>query len=226
MTVRLSAIFEEHINKIIYNWNAAKRRDNHRRRSRSNASNNSSISSSVSFSSEEERSLVVDEGKEEVESEDSDNVPLTVLRSKTNTESDSTSQSLDKMVQRPKKSNPDSEEEYCPGSRRKPTQFNSTSSEEEEEEDVSSEESDDNSRKTNLRARPVRRKVRLYRSSESEGGSSVSTRNKRRRLASDSDSDSKSSTTQGPDHGFMSTVSSRGRVRKLTERAKALFKKR
>ncbi|XP_018564263.1 bromodomain and WD repeat-containing protein 3 isoform X2 [Anoplophora glabripennis] len=225
MTVRLSAIFEEYIKKIIYNWKAAKRRNSRRRRSRSSASNNSSISSSICFSSDEERrSVVVDEGKEEIESDDSDNMPLTVLRSKTNTESD-TSQSLDKIVQRSKKNNPDSEEEYCPSSRGKRTQYKITTSEEDEEE-LSSDESEQSSRKTNLRARPVRRKVHLYRSSDSDDSSSVSTRNKRQRLASDSDSDSKSSRAPSNDGTFMSSVSSRGRVRKLTERAKALFKRR
>ncbi|KAJ8937366.1 hypothetical protein NQ314_011912 [Rhamnusium bicolor] len=234
MTVRLSAIFEEHVKKIIYNWKMAKRRNGCRK---SNHGSNSDGSISFSSSSSEDEALkLVTQIKEEVESEDSDDIPLKVLRSKTNTESDSTSQNSEQVVAKQKKGNADSEEEYRPsteyGSRRKQVQYNPSSSEEEEE-DMSSEEEDSEkcrgySRKSNLRTRPVRRKVALYESSDSENSSSRSTRRKKRRRKDDSDSDSgsRSSRPHKKDRSFMSSVSSRGRVRKLTERAKAMFNKR
>ncbi|KAJ8985649.1 hypothetical protein NQ317_015145 [Molorchus minor] len=238
MTVRLSAIFEEHIKKIIHNWKMARKR-NYRRKS--NTSSNSDVdvsvtgSSSSSSSSDEED--VTDKLTAQIKenSEDSDDMPLQVLRSRTNTESDSTSRSVEKTVPKTRRARADSEDDYSPSAeysnarRRK----KSTSSEEEDVDlSVTSEEQDSDKsepfrRKSNLRKRPVRRKVPLYESSGSDTGSTGRQRKRRRTAESDdSDSGSKTSRSQNNDRGFMSSVSSRGRIRKLTERAKALFNKR
>ncbi|CAH1970957.1 unnamed protein product [Acanthoscelides obtectus] len=231
MTVRLSAIFEEHAQKIIENWEALRRQRNARRRLTSSAG--SDMSSEQSQSSGEQvdvDKLEAEEGEAIVTEENSDSdddVPLTVFRSKTNTtESDleDTSQSTDKIAsstrQRRARNTESEDDEYNPGvgysTRRRNQRDISTS--DEEEVSCTSEDSR-TSRKANLRRRP-KKKTLLYESSDSDNDKRKGTRRERDPLTN-----SESDCEDPKGSGFLS-VSSRGRVRKLTERAKALFKKR
>lgn len=235
MTVRLSAIFEEHVEKIIHNWKIAKKRTCRRRNKFSSSNSDVSVNNHSSSSEEQNVDGLTLDSQEDMYSDD-DDTPLNILRNKQNTESDSTSQSIDnKPKLKLRRSNPESEEEYEPNvnynnvKRRK--NFNSSSSEEDGEADDLS--SSGNERKDHstfyrksLRQRPVKKRSLLYETSDSDTNSSIRKRRKRIKDSSGSDSDSKSSRTTVNDRIFIAGVSSRGRVRKMTERAKALFGKR
>lgn len=233
MTVRLSAIFEEHVEKIIHNWKMAKKRTG-RRRNKFSSSNSEISENNQSSSSEGQNGDVLTFDSQEDMYSDDDDTPLNILRNKQNTESDSTSQSIDnKLKLKLRRSNPESEEEYAPtlnyNNTKRSRHFNSSSSEEEEE-NVSSSEDENREKGTfyrkSLRQRPVKKRSVLYESSDSDTNSSIRKRRKRIKQSSGSDSDSKSSRTTVNDRIFITGVSSRGRVRKMTERAKALFGKR
>ncbi|KAG5885604.1 hypothetical protein JTB14_024785 [Gonioctena quinquepunctata] len=231
MTVRLCDMFEEQSKRLMPNWRIARRRQ---KRRESNSSNEDEVSISSSSSSDEEvLSKLTSGSQEEVDSELEDDMPLNILRSKTNTESDTASQSTFNRIVKSVKNYGCSEDEYSPSaeysrSSRK-TKYKSTTEEELDKDSSSSDEGKSPKRKCNLRQRPTRKKVLLYKSSDSEASAST---NKKKRIKKnfDSDTDSKSSHNTLPsvnkEGSFISEVSSRGRVRKLTERAKALFKKR
>lgn len=242
MTVRLSAIFEEHMEKIIHNWKMAKKRVSRRKRTKYSSSNSElsvNNQSSSSYSEEEEQVNIptVDSQSQEDEDSDDDDTPLNILRSRQNTESDSTSQSVDKVIRgRLKRRDSELDDDFEPNvsyNNVRRMQFNSSSSEEEDEE---AEELDGNSsdnqnhqgpfHRKSLRERPIKKRTLMYESSDSDTNSSIRKRRKRIRRSSGSDSDSKSSRTTLNDTTFISGISSRGRVRKMTERAKALFGKR
>nr|CAI5864220.1 unnamed protein product [Callosobruchus analis] len=182
MTVRLSAIFEEHASKIIENWEAVRRQRHARRRLTSSAGSDMSSEESQSSGEQVDVEKLVEEGEETIVTEENsdsdDDVPLTLYRSKTNTESDidSTSQSTDKiaMATRLRKSrNTASEDEYNPGvdyeTRRRNQRNISTS---EDEASFTSEDSR-RSRKANLRRRPKRKpyctKVRIVKTTSEKG---------------------------------------------------------
>lgn len=236
MTVRLSAIFEDHIRKIINNWKMAKKKQNRRRTKVS--SSNSELSFTVCSDSSDNEVQPEQLTCSQEDDSDDDEIPLTVLRSKQNTtESDTTSltsqshSTVSKL--RVKVKTPPLEEEYNPGgpfssssgSQRKRTYRTSSDEEEEEFSPSSSDDDEQFGHRKSLRQRPVKKKILLYETSDSDTNCSLGRRRKRIRKPSDSDSDSKSSrTTLNSDRNF--SVSSRGRVRKFTERAKYLFGKR
>lgn len=230
MTVRLSAIFEEHMDKIIHNWKMTKKRTSRRRNRLSSSNSEISVNQSSSSSEEEPVVNLTLVSQEDMYSDD-DDTPLNILRSKQNTESDSTSQSIDKLRVKSRRSHPDSEEDYEPAvnyNNVRRRHFNSSSSEEDEENGSSSnnEHQEGPFNRKSLRERPVRKRTLLYESSDSDTNSSVHKRKKRIRKSSGSESESKTSRTNLNDTAFISGISSRGRVRKMTERAKALFGKR
>lgn len=235
MTVRLSAIFEEHVEKIIHNWKMAKKRIDRRRNKFSSSNSEISVNNESSSTSEEVNGENLTFDSQEDMYSDDDDTPLNILRNKQTTESDSTSQSIDnKLKLKMRRSSPESEEEYEPSinynKQKRIRPFNSSSSEEEGEEDVSSNGDGHNEQGTfhrkSLRQRPVKKRSLLYESSDSDTNSSLRKKRKRIKQSSDSDSDSKSSRTTANDNIFIAGVSSRGRVRKMTERAKALFGKK
>nr|CAH7754791.1 unnamed protein product [Callosobruchus chinensis] len=203
-----------------------KRQRHVRRRLTSSAGSDMSSEQSQSSGEQVDVEKLVEEGEETIVTEENsdsdDNVPLTLYRSKTNTESDmdSTSQSTDKMAvaTRPRRTrNTASEDEYNPGedyATRRRNQRNLSTS---EDEASSTSEDSRGSRKANLRRRP-KKKTLLYESSDSEN-------DKRKRTRRDLNSEESDIEEAPRGSGYLS-VSSRGRVRKLTERAKALFKKR
>lgn len=251
MTVRLAAIFEDHMSKIIENWKIAKTQE-----SDENSDEETSRSSLRSSTSRPESTInPVSRVNNKIESSgsDSEDMPLEVLKTgnRTNTETDSTSQEVvdDQVhVEEEQSSNSESEESYKPeeeyagpsrNSRttRKRHQTTSDEEEEEQEEDVEEETTEDSDdynnyrrKRTSLRKRPARKK-QFYASPSDDSDDdclSVNTRSKRRKLASDSDSDDRPLRTpqEGEQNGtYFSSVSSRGRLRKLTPRAIALMKK-
>nr|XP_023019451.1 bromodomain and WD repeat-containing protein 3-like [Leptinotarsa decemlineata] len=232
MTVRLSDLFEELTKRLMSKWKTAKRRQN---RKRISSSDENEVSISTTSSDEEVMEKFTSGSQLEVDSDTDDDIPLNILRSKTNTESDTTSQSTFSRGMKSKKRNAGSEDEYSPSANyrqsAKNNKYKSSSSEEEIENSSSSDEDESPERKCNLRQRPVRKKILLYESSDSENSSNTNKRIKRGvKRGFDSDSDSKSSHSTLPlvnnEGSFISNVSSRGRIRKLTERAKAMFKKR
>lgn len=234
MTVRLSAIFEDHMEKIINNWKMAKKKQNRRRNKVSSSNSDISVTGSSETSDNEVQPEQLT-GSQDDDSAD-DEIPLTVLRSKQNTtESDTTSMTSQShstvSKTRIKVKSPQLDEEYSPAagisnSNRRKRAYRTSSEDEEEFSQSSSDEEDEQfGHRKSLRQRPIKKKVLLYETSDSETNCSLSRRRKKIRKPSESDSDSKSSrTTLNSDRNF--SVSSRGRVRKFTERAKHLFGKR
>ncbi|CAH0552741.1 unnamed protein product [Brassicogethes aeneus] len=266
MTVRLAAIFEEHMSKIIENWKIAKKRE--KLETDLNTGDESSSSSSGSSKSVKSENLPLMRGRKKIdtsgEGSESEDVPLESLKtaSRNQTETDSTSTSQEPVAgpyQEEKgeeapvdiegHSSNASEDEYkpeAPAPRRK--RYRSSSEEEEEEEEFIQEEESSESdtytrRKRTVRKRPVRKKPNNQSSDDYEDDSDASVeanhRSKRQRkpTSSEDDSDSDTADSDSDDekplrtvrknktNGYFSTVSSRGRVRKLTPRAIALMKK-
>ncbi|EEZ97170.1 Bromodomain and WD repeat-containing protein 3-like Protein [Tribolium castaneum] len=204
MTVRLAAIFEEHISKLIKHWKMAKRRSYATQQTNNKAESGTNSSSSSSELSE------IEEEMKNVESDSSDsedNKPLKklqtvkvttkVVKSEEESESES-SESVEKMNEdgsEEDESNDSEDSCYKPVTRSTRKRNEITSSEEEEDEEESSDDSDDKpliSVRHNGRAKKRSR----YVESESED-----------------------------DKEFFTSVSSRGRVRKLNPRVTALMKK-
>lgn len=230
MTVRLCAIFEEHMEKISQNWKIAKKRTNRRRNNFSSSNSELSVDNDSSSSEVENLDVLTLDSQGNMYSDD-DDTPLNILRSKQNTESDSTSQSIDKMRIKVRRSTPESEDEYAPvvsyNNLKRTRQFNSSSSEVDDDASSSDEGQlgQGDSYRKSLRQRPVKKKILVFESSDSDSNSSIHKRRKRIKRSSGSDSDRRLGRTLLNDSTFISGVSSRGRVRKFTERAKALFEK-
>ncbi|CAG9864164.1 unnamed protein product [Phyllotreta striolata] len=224
MTSHLSKIFEESFKKILSNWKTETKRRRRRRsvtNSESDASTTSSYSSDSATDVQEELKAHDEEEDDDEEEEEDSNFEC---ETKSEPESDSQSEGArtKRSRKRARKIDKESEEEYT-----------AKLTDQSEEECTSSEEDFDAKKKNNLRKRPARRKG-FYDSDSEESSDSSSAREfkriKRIRHTSDSDNSNQSYQTDGSDRRkegkFVSQVSSRGRVRKLTERAKALFKKK
>ncbi|XP_056643759.1 bromodomain and WD repeat-containing protein 3 [Diorhabda sublineata] len=217
MTSRLSTSFEETMKKIMSNWRNLRRKRN-RRKSRTSEDDSDA---STSTSSGEDKS---DVSEIDIEADSDTVTPFEQKDSSDYCSSDDSDEKMtrsrrrrsDKATYQPRETRQRSD--YKPG-----TEESSLSSSEEDQDQ-------DYSRKTNLRKRPVRKKAHLYESSSSGDSSDDPNKPvKRLKRTLDSDSSDKSSDyarNNRKENSFISTVSSRGRVRKFTERAKALFRKK
>ncbi|XP_072401421.1 bromodomain and WD repeat-containing protein 3 isoform X1 [Diabrotica undecimpunctata] len=225
MTSRLSSMFEESMKQILSKWRTAMRRKNRRK---SNTSDNDSEASTNSSSSKEKSD------SENGVSNDSDNVSVLGHKTATYSESSSNStvQTKEKVTRSMRTRKDDDAEEYHPREERGPStrkmEYRSCS----EESSLSSSEGEGvyYKRKNTLRQRSARKKPNTYDSSQSEESVSSTRRSKRKRKKSESESSDKSSSgtnTRREEEGtFISAVSSRGRVRKITDKAKALFRRK
>lgn len=231
MTSNLSKLFEESFKKILSNWKGATKRQRKRKSLSSGDSDNSITSNSSDTGSvQEEINIEIDDADDDDGNED--DVDDNDVGNETKSESDSSSVTTKVTKRRIRKIDKESEEEYCPReSARRVTykqsrvDYRQSSS----EELSSSDERFENKRKNNLRQRRVRQKVVYDTNSESSESNKRLKRIKREITSSDSDSSSKSFQTdvsKRKEGTFISNVSSRGRVRKFTERARALFKKK
>lgn len=214
ITSRLSNTFEDNMKKIMSNWRNSRRKRNRRKSSEDNSD------TSTTTSSGEDKSDI-----SEVEVEvDSDNV--TPFEQKDSSDGYSSDDSKEKITRtRTRRSDKVSTSTYQPRETRKIVDYKPYSSSSSSEED-----DDEYSRKSNLRQRPARKK-HLYESSSSASDSDDPKKPAKRlkRTVVDSDSSDKStdhSSNNRKENNFISTVSSRGRVRKFTERAKALFRRK
>lgn len=256
MTLRLAAMFEEHVTKIIYNWKVAKRREtvqNGRRSSRKlrqkyvqNGNNQSSEAGSNNSDYEIPNERVNGYTKDNhfnhqnnnrakyVSPSSSDDEPSTSFTNHKTTKQKSDSEESYKPTKRkPKKPARKFKLEESSSSEASPSEDDVRGNDDDDDDD---EEDDSDNQPLSVHARTrlrVKRRV-CSESSESEGESSkMRTRQcKRPKYVEDSDSDRGSRYVKqrnGGDSGdsseYMVTVSSRGRVRRLTARARALLKK-
>lgn len=248
MTVRLSAMFEEHMGKIIYNWKVAKRRENvqNGRRRRSirkqnvqNGNDNTSDSDEASSNnnSGDEKEVLnerVNGFTRNTQIHQQNNNKAKYLPSSSSEEGPSTSFANNKIA----KHKSDSEDSYKPNSRKRKKKVEESSSTEitESEDDDDSDNQPLSMHKYNLtRLRPKR--SRNFSSSDSSSSfmEIYKMRTRQRKLLryiEDSDSDGdcklvkqKNCENSDDSNGGIVTVSSRGRVRRLTARARALLKK-
>jgi bromodomain and WD repeat domain-containing protein 1/3 len=211
MTVRLAAIFEEHINKLIRNWKMAKRRNYASQQNKKDESGTTSCSSSSSSASELEEVKNGVEAKPDESDSDSedDNTPLKKLQvtrvpkvsSSSSSDEDSSSSKSAKINEDSDESD-DSEDSYKPSTYTRNTRKRNdlTSSTEE-----SSDNSDDKPLSSQVRSRANKR-FKCYPGT------------KKYTIDSDNSEDENSDK-------FFTSVSSRGRVRKLNPRVTALMKK-
>ncbi|CAG9840158.1 unnamed protein product [Diabrotica balteata] len=225
MTSRLSSMFEESVKQILSKWRTAIRRKNRRK---SNTSDNDSEASTNSSSSKEKSD------SENGVSNDSDNGSVLGHKTTTSSESgsNSTVQPKEKVTRSMRTRKDEDADEYHPREERGPStrkmEYRSCS----EESSLSSSEGEGvyYKRKNTLRQRSARKKPNTYDSSQSEESVSSTRRSKRKRKKSESESSDKSSSgtnTRREEEGtFISAVSSRGRVRKITDKAKALFRRK
>ncbi|XP_060526262.1 bromodomain and WD repeat-containing protein 3 [Cylas formicarius] len=224
MTMNLSYVFESNVKRLLSNWRYFQRRVIF---TRFPAKPLSSSSSSSSSSTSKSDAVSVRKVASPAEDSDSDNTPLDVLKSLTksgtNTESDSASAGLKHPVNG-RKNNPesDSEEGSKTEDEYKPPKTASFDEDDEEEE------SEPLRRKSGLRQRPKRNRAYAQSddSSDDDTLASIRTRRKRQRIVEDSESDSDDGSGNGANGSrCFESVSSRGRVRKITEKAAAFLKK-
>lgn len=261
MTVRLSAMFEEHMSKILYNWKTATRRENvqngrqttRRRRTRVQYTQNGNDNTSDSDEASSNNSG--DDGEEEVINErvngftrnnqinQQNNNKAKYLASSSSDDGPSTSfANLNKNTRHKS----DSEDSYKPNSRkRKKKVLNSSSSSDasisvdEEEDDDDDSDSDNQPLSVHMKKATLITTTRLRPkkymcfddSSDSDGEiNKMRTRKCKRPKYIEEDSDSERCNilrkqTNGETNNDGYTVSSRGRVRRMTPRARALLKK-
>lgn len=215
MTVRLSAMFEEHIKTIIHNWNAATKRDNipntrSNKRLISNTEEESSKSSDSDESYEETKQKIRYRRKPKPHSSNDSSSSSSDEKNSSDDSSatsDSSDSSDNKPLQRPS---------FANGHKK----YDSPCSESENDSDYKPL----SSLKRNPRS--CDKKVIYNESSDSgERQMTISTRTrnlKRPRTISDS---SDSDNTNRDKRSALVTVSSRGRVRKLTPKVRAFLEK-
>lgn len=249
MTVRLFAMFEEHISKIIYNWKVAKRRENmqngKQRRSSRKQTTVQNGNNYTSSDSDEESSSSGDElpQNERVNGFTRYNQLKTGLalkvvhvpQSSASDEGPSTSFARHKS---------DSEESYKPNARKRKKKFRVEDSSSTSDVTGSDDDSDNqplsvHTNKRTSRLRPKTKKTMCVDEDSSDSDGEVNkmrTRQcKRPRYLEESDSDCGGSklvkaTKNGENNDDSNedcvlTVSSRGRVRRMTARVRALLKK-
>lgn len=238
MTVRLGAMFEEHMSKIIYNWKVAKRRETAQNNKKHRRNNRKRYSTAENDSNTSDASE--DEGQNERINGYTRNNTHNNKKSAASTsdEGPSTSYYNHKSVRHKS----DSEESYKPTVRKRPRRYpgklnnrhSSTS-----EQTGSDDDSDNQPLSMHVgipRLRPKQNKcVTKENSSDSGEVNKMSRRQcKRPRYFEDTDSDNSKSrvsrqrngdNSEEDSDGCLVTVSSRGRVRKLTARARALLRK-
>lgn len=258
MTVRLAAMFEEHMSKIIYNWKVAKRRENmqngKQRRSRrkqtvqngnnddtsdsdgASSSNHSAVyTTNVCFNGVTQTNHQNNNKTKYVPSSSSDEGPSTSFTNHKNTKHKS-----------------DSEDSYKPNSRKRKKKVEDsssasevTASDDEEDDDDDDDDDEDDSdnqplsvhtNKRPTRLRPKKKTMCIADSSDSDGEvNKMRTRQckRPRYIEEDTDSDCcnkivKQKNGENDDDSneeCVVSVSSRGRVRRMTARARALFRK-
>lgn len=240
MTVRLSAMFEEHVSKIIYNWKVAKRREGAQKNKRSrcrNRNNNrvkyteeNNVSSASLPSSSDSEEVEVEEVKKNgrvngYTRNNSQHVNKKVASNAPTTSSSDDEPLLPNLKNARHKS--DSEESYKPSMRKRAKNYRQA-----EEDSTSSEDDSDNQplsvHTTARTTKRLRSKVLRDSSSSSEVNNKMRTRQvKRPKYYEDSDSEGGGRLTRNSDDSneCLTSVSSRGRIRKITARARALFRR-
>ncbi|KAF5287129.1 hypothetical protein FQA39_LY16052 [Lamprigera yunnana] len=239
MTIRLSAMFEEHMGRILYNWKMAKRRSNtslkrNLKRSRRKKLNRSfKESATESSAAEDEKVAAPIVNTEETNghvsefqlSENSEAKPSSSATSSSSSSSEhSTYKPSSSAV---KKSRPENTKRVTP--RKTISRKKSSSSENSNSYDSEVPKRQSTKRKVNkLRSRVA---VNSGSSESDDIRSSLRNRNaKRPRYIEDSDSAASLNSQRNGNNSESTndtptTVSSRGRVRRLTARAKALLKR-
>uniref|UniRef100_A0A6P7F9G1 Bromodomain and WD repeat-containing protein 3 n=1 Tax=Diabrotica virgifera virgifera TaxID=50390 RepID=A0A6P7F9G1_DIAVI len=225
MTSRLSSTFEESMKQILSKWRTATRRKNRRK---SNTSDNETDATTNSSSSKEKSDT------ENGVSNDSDNVSASGHKTTTYSESSSNStvQTKEKVTRSMRTRKDNDAGEYHPREERGPStrRMGYGSPSEGSSFTCSEDEGVYYKRKNTLRQRSAMKKPNTYDSSQSEESVSSTRRSKRKRKKTESESSDKSSSganARREEEGtFISAVSSRGRVRKITDKAKALFRRK
>lgn len=219
MTVRLAATFEEHITKIIRHWKMAKRRNyntsQNGKKSKSGTSASSESSAAASESSDNEELKNALKSVSDSSDDSEENTPLTRLQIRipkmhpSEHEATSSSDNKSRIVKTVEDSEEshDSEDSYKPSRSRKRNKLSSTSFEE-----SSSEESSSDDRPLSQVARHNGRNVKKR--------LNTSDIPKKKLKIDDSDASDEEKTDN-----YITSVSSRGRVRKLNPRVTALMKK-
>lgn len=280
MTVRLFAMFEEHISKIIYNWKVAKRRETmqngkQRRSNRKQANKvqNGGGNKKYTSSESEEEEEDDDEESSSNNSDDDDESPKNervngfarYSQMKTNVICTSVYEGVSSMEDeagpstsfanyKSTRHKSDSEESYKPNARKRKKKFRvddtsstsdvSASDDDDDEDDSDNQPLSMHANKktiTTTRLRPKKKKTMCIdddddESSDDSGVNKMRTRQcKRPRYIEDSDSDCggklvKAARNNGENNDDSNeecvvTVSSRGRVRKMTAKVMALLKK-
>lgn len=250
MTIRLNAMFEEHMSRLIYNWKVAKRRETAQRSRRTRNNNtlhykddaNSSPSNPTSNNSESDDETARTAPKNDRVNGLAHAKPREIpgnSRAKTasfrtkngvnaakiakNMDSSSTSDEEIASTSFANHKKSDSEDSYKPSGRKRARTYRRGG---ETSTSMSEEDSDDQPLSVHANTR-LRRRVPA---SSDSGDKTMRTRKCKRPRYFESDSDSgrvgRKNGENSDDSGeCMTSVSSRGRIRRLTARARALFRK-